>query len=127
MPGGRLFRKGADSMPIYEYQCLACGKRFSLLAPLAKAGDKPACPKCSGTKTEKLMSRFSSVRSDESRMERLADPSALGGLDENDPASVAKWAKKMGREMGEDLGDDFEQEVDQAMENESGGGVDEIE
>ena len=109
-------------MPIYEYHCLACGKRFSVLAPLAKAGETPACPKCSETNTEKLMSRFSSVRSQESRMERLSDPSHLGGLDENDPAAVAKWAKKMGREMGEDLGDDFDQEVDQAMENEPGSG-----
>ena len=50
-------------------------------------------------------------------MESLADPSALSGLDENDPASVARFMKKMGREMGEDVGDDIEQ----AMEEEPGG------
>ena len=108
-------------MPIYEYQCLTCGKRFSLLL-LSHTAAVPACPKCRSAKVEKLMSRFMAVRSEQSRMERLADPSNLGGLDENDPAAVAKWAKKMGREMGDEMGGDFDQEVDQAMEEESGGG-----
>ena len=65
---------------------------------------------------EKLVSRVAMLRSEESRLDSLADPSQLGGLDENDPKSVARWMKKMGREMGEDLGEDFEQEVDQAAE-----------
>ena len=33
------------------------------------------------------------------------DPSKLGHLDENDPASVARFMKKMGQEMGEDVSD----------------------
>jgi hypothetical protein len=71
---------------------------------------------------ERLMSRFTRVRSEEDRMDALADPSALGGLDENDPKSVARWAKKMGKEMGEDLGEDFDEVMEQAMEEEAGGG-----
>ncbi len=65
---------------------------------------------------EKLVSRVAVFRSEESRLETMADPSKLGGLDENDPKSVARWMKKMGREMGEDLGSDFDQEVEQAAE-----------
>jgi hypothetical protein len=64
----------------------------------------------------KLVSRVAIFRSEESRMESLADPSKLAGLDENDPKSVARWMKKMGKEMGEDLGEDFEQEIEQAAE-----------
>lgn len=45
----------------------------------------------------------------------MADPSSFAGLDENDPKSVAAWARRMGSEMGEDLGDDFDEMVD-AME-----------
>ncbi len=67
------------------------------------------------------MSRFTRVRSDEDRLDALADPGALGGLDENDPKSVARWAKKMGKEMGEDLGEDFDEVMEQAMEEEAGG------
>ncbi len=67
------------------------------------------------------MSRFARVRSEESRLDALADPSTLGGLDENDPQSVARWAKKMGKELGEDLGEDFDQVMEEAMEEEAGG------
>ena len=43
----------------------------------------------------------------------MADPSAFGDLDEEDPKSIARWARKMGREMGEDLGPEFDEMVDQ--------------
>jgi hypothetical protein len=63
------------------------------------------------------MSRFATIRSEEDRLDSLADPSSLGDLNEDDPGSVARWMKKMGSEMGEDLGDD----VDEALEAETGG------
>jgi hypothetical protein len=68
------------------------------------------------------MSRFATVRSEEDRLDSLADPSAMGDIDENDPKSVARWMKKMGGEMGEDLGDDWGDTVDEALEEESSGG-----
>ena len=58
------------------------------------------------------MSRFASPKSEEARLESLADPDALSGLDENDPASMARFMKKMGDEMGEDLGDDVAEAMD---------------
>jgi hypothetical protein len=65
---------------------------------------------------EKIISRVAIFRSEESRLESLADPSKLAGLDENDPKSMARWMKKMGKEMGEDMGEDFDQAVEEAME-----------
>jgi hypothetical protein len=62
------------------------------------------------------MSRFATVKSEEARLESLADPASAGDLDEEDPASVARFMKKMGREFGDDLGDDFEAAVDEAMD-----------
>jgi len=60
--------------------------------------------------------------SEETRMERLADPSRLGGLDENDPKSMIRWMKKMGQEMGEDLeGEDMDAMIEEAMEEEAQG------
>jgi hypothetical protein len=67
------------------------------------------------------MSRFATVRSEEDRLDSLADPSSMGDLDEEDPKSVARWMKKMGSEMGEDLGDDWEDTVDEAMDEETSG------
>ena len=68
------------------------------------------------------MSRFATVKSDDARLDALADSSSLGDLDENNPSSVARFMKKMGRELGDDLGDDFESAMDEAMaEGESDG------
>ena len=64
----------------------------------------------------KLISRVARVRSEESRLESLADPSKLGNIDEKDPASMARWMKRMGKELGEDMGEDLDAMVDQAME-----------
>ena len=66
----------------------------------------------------RLISRVARVRSEESRLESLADPAKLGDIDENNPASMARWMKRMGKELGEDLGEDFDSMVDEAMEEE---------
>jgi len=94
-------------MPIYEYRCLACQKRSTILV-LSLANQSAAiCKHCGSAKLERLMSRFAAPKSEEARIEALADPSNLGDLDENDPQSMERFMKKMGREMGEDLGDDL--------------------
>ncbi|MFB3819977.1 MAG: zinc ribbon domain-containing protein [Candidatus Methylomirabilales bacterium] len=112
-------------MPIYEYHCADCRKRVSLFIRSISNPGTPACPRCGGQHLERLMSRFARVRSEDDRLDAMADPSSFGDLDENDPASVARWAKKMGKEMGEDLGEDFDQMVDEAMEEEARGGAEE--
>jgi len=112
-------------MPIYEYRCADCGTKTQVLTLSVKAAVEPKCRRCGGTNLVKLVSRVAFLRSEESRLERLADPSALSGLDENDPKSVARWMKKMGKEMGEETGEDFDAEVDRAAEEmgqEGGGG-----
>lgn len=106
-------------MPIYEYTCHDCKKNVSLLILNPSTYGRPKCPLCGGIKLERIMSRFRTLQSDEKRMERLADPSSFAGLDENDPLSVAKWAKKMGRELGEEAGEGFDEMVDQTIEEET--------
>jgi hypothetical protein len=55
--------------------------------------------------------------SEETRMERMTDPSRFSGVDENDPKSMVKWMKSMSREMGDDLGEDVDVDamMDEAM------------
>lgn len=103
-------------MPIYEYRCLDCGRKSAFVTLSIKSSFTPKCKKCGSENLEKIVSRVAIFRSEESRLESLADPSKLAGLDENDPKSVARWMKKMGKEMGEDLGEDFDQVVEEAME-----------
>jgi putative FmdB family regulatory protein len=108
-------------MPIYEYRCRTCRKKSTFITLSVKAALSPICKHCGGEDLEKLVSRVAMFRSEESRLDNLADPSNLAGLDENDPKSVARWMKKMGQEMGEDGGEDFEEEIDQAVEKAEGG------
>jgi hypothetical protein len=68
------------------------------------------------------MSRFATVKSEDARLDTLADPSQYGDLDENDPKSVARFMKRMGQEMGEDFGDDLDAAMDEAMAEGEGGG-----
>ena len=103
-------------MPIYEYRCADCRKRTTVVTLSVSAAVDPVCSHCGGRALTKLVSRVAVRRSEESRLESLADPSSLAGLDENDPKSVARWMKRMGKEMGEEAGEDFDEEVDKAME-----------
>ena len=91
---------------------------FLVLTP---ASSQPACKFCKSAELEQLYSRFSSPKSEEQRLESLADPTSLAGLDENDPASVARWMKKMGKEMGEDVGEDFDQIAEEAAQEVASG------
>ena len=106
-------------MPIYEYHCADCRRRVSLLIMRVSDPAPPHCPRCQGTALTRLMSRFATLKSEEDRLESLADPSSLGGLDENDPKSVARFMKKMGGELGEEGGEDWDQMVDEAMAEEA--------
>jgi len=108
-------------VPIYEYLCQDCRRRVSILVRSISNPGKPICPRCGGEHLERLMSRFARVRSEDDRLDALADPSSFGDLDENDPKSVARWAKKMGGELGEDLGEDFDQMMEEAIEEEASG------
>ncbi len=103
-------------MPIYEYRCADCRKKSTVITLSVSAAVDPVCSHCGGRNMRKLVSRVAVRKSDESRLESLADPSSLTRLDENDPKSVARWMKRMGQEMGEEAGEDFDEEVDKAME-----------
>jgi hypothetical protein len=84
----------------------------------------PRCPRCDSADLHRIMSRFTTVKSEDARLESLSDPSQYGDLDENDPRSVARFMKRMGGEMGEDLGDDLDAAMDEAMaEGEEGSGA----
>jgi len=111
-------------MPIYEYLCRECGKKSTYITLSVKAGLEPVCRKCGSRDVVKLVSRVSIARSEDSRMESLADPSKLAGVDENDPKSLARWMKKMGKEMGDETGEDFDESIDEAMEQAEGEGAD---
>ena len=107
-------------MPVYEYRCNQCRRVFSVLVRGFAQEMAPACPRCQATNVRRLISRFAVVRSEDSRADDLADMAGdLGDVDENDPRSVARWARHMKSEIGEDVGPEFDEMVDRLEAGES--------
>ncbi len=105
-------------MPIYEYRCEDCGRISEFLLIKTDEIFVPQCKRCKSKKMSRVLSKVRAIRSEESRMESLADPSKWGDLDERDPKSMAKWMKRMGKELGEDMDEGVDEMVDETMEEE---------
>lgn len=48
-------------MPIYEFQCKKCGRRFELIRSLSQAGKPATCTVCRSRSTRRLISSFAFV------------------------------------------------------------------
>ncbi len=99
-------------MPIYEYRCRSCGRRTTVFTRSINDEVQAVCSYCGSHNLRRLISRVAVVRSEESRLEALADPSTFGDLDENDPRSLGRFMRRMSQELGEDLGPEFDEVVD---------------
>ncbi|MYC23847.1 MAG: hypothetical protein F4X62_20475 [Caldilineaceae bacterium SB0662_bin_25] len=109
-------------MPIYEYYCFDCKKRVSVLFRTmveAEAGAS-ACPECAGERLRRLMSRLRVLRSEENRIESMAeDASLLSGLEQEDPRALAQFMRTMSDETGEPLDEEMTEVVDRLESGES--------
>lgn len=114
--------EGKDFMPIYEYYCYDCGKRVSVLfrsMAAAEAG-RAVCPRCEGKRLRRLMSRLRVLRSEENRMESMADdPSLLAGLEKEDPRALANFMRRMSDETGEPLDEEMNEVMGRLESGES--------
>src|SRR4051812_32502035 len=107
-------------MPIYEYRCATCKRRSSVLVRSMTETVRPKCEHCGSTKMTRLMSKFAVHRG--SGGGGGADFDDLGGMadvDENDPQSVARWARRMRDETGEDMGPEFDEMIGRMEAGES--------
>jgi len=110
-------------MPIYDYTCLDCHKRFDVFMNYAEYGKRPvSCPHCGGKNVRRRMNRVRVAKSEDSRMESLAgdfsDSSALAGL-EDDPRAMGRLMRKMGSELGEQMPPEFDEVVDRLEKGQS--------
>jgi putative FmdB family regulatory protein len=100
-------------MPTYDFICNACHQRFDVFLTFAEYGKNPvACAHCGSRDVRRRMTKVRIARSEENRMDAMADEfSDLEGL-EQDPKAMGKMMRKMGKEMGEDVPPEFDEVVD---------------
>jgi putative FmdB family regulatory protein len=99
-------------MPLYDFVCFGCQQRFDIYITYSDYGKNAVtCPNCGSSQVKRRVPRVRVKKSEESRMESIADPSALAGL-EDDPKALGRMMRKMGSEMGEELPPEFDDVVD---------------
>ena len=100
-------------MPTYDFICNNCNQRFDVFMNFAEYGKKTVkCIHCSSKNVRRRMTKVRIAKSEETRMESMADDfSGFEGL-EDDPKAMGQMMRKMGKEMGEDLPPEFDEVVD---------------
>lgn len=112
-------------MPTYDFICNHCSQRFDVFMTFAEYGKKTvACAHCGSRDVRRRMTKVRIAKSEESRMDSMADE--FSGMEdlENDPQAMGRMMRRMGKEMGEDVPPEFDEVVDRL---ESGQSPEEIE
>ena len=110
-------------MPIYQYRCLSCKKRFEVYMSYAEYGTRPVqCTHCGSDQVLRRIGRIRIAKSEESRLDNLAGPETLAGL-EDDPRELGRMMRKMSSEMGEDMGPEFDEVIDRLEAGQSPGDI----
>jgi len=99
-------------VPIYEYQCRVCHKKFESLILAKREKESILCPDCGAKYPKKLISR---VVYQVSERDRLDAVNPLTSKDESyykDTRNIGLRAKKRAQQMGVDLGETFEKSLE---------------
>jgi putative FmdB family regulatory protein len=105
-------------VPVFEYRCKACKKKFQALVGMVAAPDDENCPHCGSRDTSKLVSRFARVRNEDDRIDEIAD--RLEGMGEPDsPSEMRQIMREMGKALDEDVSDEMEELFEEDMAGDS--------
>lgn len=112
-------------MPAYDFRCKECRTTFTLDYESYQSFEEatPACPQCGSTDLSHLIRRVALLTDEDTRLERLADPSRLAGLDEDDPRAMGRLMREMAQEAGEPLDAEMAEVVDRLESGESPGSI----
>jgi putative FmdB family regulatory protein len=106
-------------MPTYEYRCIDCNHIFEVFLTYQEYGTlSVSCPECASSLLQRIIKPVRVARSGEDRLESLADPEQLAGL-EDDPQALGKMMRRMSSELGEDMGPEFDEVVDRLEKGQS--------
>jgi putative FmdB family regulatory protein len=102
------------SMPIYEYECAACGRTASHVVLGSEQLQHPDCPRCGSSQTRRVMSSFAVMETEASRLSNFDSSKPRDESFYRDSRNVGLWAKKRAQELGVDLGSKFDDTVERA-------------
>jgi putative FmdB family regulatory protein len=71
-------------MPVYEYDCSACGKRSEMFLKSVSAADPSACPSCGSSRIQRAISRVVFIKSAQTKLDEL-DPKYEKMIDDSSP------------------------------------------
>jgi putative FmdB family regulatory protein len=101
-------------VPIYEYQCVACGRIVAHVLLGRDRRSRPQCPQCGSPRTKRVMSSFAVVESEAARLANFDTGQSRDDSYYRDSRNVGMWAKKRAKQMGVDLGPKFDETVEKA-------------
>jgi putative FmdB family regulatory protein len=101
-------------MPIYEYECSACGRIDSHVIIGSQRAVRPSCSYCGAKRLNRVMSSFAVVESESARLSNFDTGRSRDESFYRDSRNVGLWAKKRAKEMGVDLGSKFDETVEKA-------------
>jgi putative FmdB family regulatory protein len=102
-------------MPLYEYRCATCGKKFQTLVGVVAGSDDERCPHCGSSETARLVSRFARYRNEDDRLDELADRMETMG-EPDSPSEMREIMREMGKAMDEDVADEMEEMLEGDLE-----------
>jgi putative FmdB family regulatory protein len=107
-------------MPTYDFICNNCNQRFDVFLTYSEYGKKTVtCAHCGSKDVRRRMTRVRVAKSEESRVESMADDfPGFEGL-ENDPKAMGQMMRKMEKEMGEEMPPEFDEVVDRLESGQS--------
>ncbi len=101
-------------MPLFEYDCEACGKRSTLLVLKRDEASRLNCKHCGSDRLTRLLSRFAVHKTEASRLSELDTSKQPDETFYRDNRNIGLRAKKRMKELGVDLGDAIDEKIEKA-------------
>jgi putative FmdB family regulatory protein len=99
-------------MPIYEYQCRCCDKKFQSLVMKKEEEKELSCPECRSRDLKRLISRVVYHVSEGDRLANFDPDVSKGDSFYRDSRNIGLAAKKRAQQLGADLGSGFEEKLE---------------
>lgn len=99
-------------MPIYEYRCKNCNRKFEKL--FLTHQNNVFCPACKSEEVEKILSKFRHHRTEKDRISAMDLSKPLTDDFYKDNRNIGLTTKKRLKQMGTNLGDALEEKIEKA-------------